>query len=714
MRILNVLLENTCQTPRLEFDLSPGLNAFIGPNGSGKSNALKMVYGSLTNDFSRNPGTKEDNVRQLAGPKEVSQIRLRFEHQGATYQLTRQLRPLKQELLVPGEKAITRDALVNQRVLQVLGVTPEMLDKYIFVDQWEMFGFLMATETDRAKAFQRLFGTLDAERAWDAVGEVLGRTEVPQLQTDLDGQRHGLAHHARRIEELRATLAEYAHLPERLDPNSPDQRALQSARRRTQLEADIQGMERRLREWSHDLTDARQEQVAFAADRAALQQTLDGGAEAVNDARAALKNWQTLKQVQQARSRTEAQLERARQEATIHSRPNKNGLYVSDLDDAVHKRHEFLAGEISRAERFLQSFDAAKGHAECPTCFTPVANLADTLQAARDALPGMRTEMAELDRRLKYSRDFDRQEREYQTWHAGWAPRVTALEAQLADLKTVPRPDHDEAVLSGIVAEAAEVAAALRDVAAELAKVNAEVATLEGKIQGEEARLRAARAEHTALGLIDPGELADIEARIAQQTVAIQQRAALRGELAADERYHQAFADSIALLESQAAEADRVTRWVRHLGDVRAVLHRNNLPRVVAEHYLRALQVETNQFLEVFDAPFRVEADDKLSFRALFNDGREQPAGRLSGGEKVVLALAFRLSVNSMFAAEVGLLCLDEPTVGLDEHNLGCLQTALLRLKELSRERGLQVIMVTHERSLGHLFDRVIDPSGVA
>ena len=178
--------------------------------------------------------------------------------------------------------------------------------------------------------------------------------------------------------------------------------------------------------------------------------------------------------------------------------------------------------------------------------------------------------------------------------------------------------------------------------------------------------------------------------------------------------HRRAFEDSIAMLEASAAEGERVRRWVQHLGDVRAVLHRDSLPKVVAQHYLRELEIDTNAFLGVFDAPFRVETDAGLSFRALFHDGRDQPAGRLSGGEKVVLALAFRLSVNSMFAQDVGLLCLDEPTVGLDDHNLGCLRTALGRLKELSRARGLQVILVTHERSLGPLFDQVIDLSTVA
>lgn len=714
MRILSVKLENFCQHRSLEFQLAPGLNAIVGGNGSGKSNALKAIYGALTNDFSRNEGQKDKNICQLAGPKERSSIFVSFEHQGAEYQLTRNLRPNTQKFQVPGEMEITRDTLVNQRVSQIVGVTGEILDNYIFVDQWAIFDFLTATEAKRAQAFQRLFGTTDAEKSWAAVGEVLSRTEVPQVLADIDGQRLALSQAEARVAQIEQDLAQYADLPERPDPNSSDRAAVRGAHRRVQLDADILRSEQMIARWNVDLVAAKREQAAFQSDRDSLRLGAEGIRSNVEAARAALANWNTLKTVQSARARVELQLERARSEAVLQVRPAKCGLYVSDLDAAFHERHAFLKGEIGRAEAFVKSFDPASGCAECPTCFTPATNLWPAVAEAQSVLPGLKSELAEMDSRLEYSARIDREEREYLNWHNAWKPRVAALERQLAELHVINRPEHTEEALNAIVAESRELEVALREVEAELESINQSVAVTQGKISGEQGHLNAYLAERQALRLYSPEDLAEIEQRIAQQTVAFQTRAQLRGELQAEQRHRQGFESSIRALEVQKAEAERTHRWVQHLGDVRAVLHRESLPRIVAQHYLRELQVDTNSFLDTFEAPFRVEADDKLSFKALYHDGREQPAGRLSGGEKVVLALAFRLSVNSMFAQDVGLLCLDEPTVGLDEHNLGCLQTALERLKELSRSRGLQVILVTHERSLGHLFDKVIDLSMTA
>jgi len=81
---------------------------------------------------------------------------------------------------------------------------------------------------------------------------------------------------------------------------------------------------------------------------------------------------------------------------------------------------------------------------------------------------------------------------------------------------------------------------------------------------------------------------------------------------------------------------------------------------------------------------------------------------RLSVGERIVLSMAFRIAVNSTFAGRLGVLIMDEPTAGLDEHNLGCLPRAIEQLRVLSRERGLQVLFVSHEPRIQQYFENVI------
>jgi DNA repair exonuclease SbcCD ATPase subunit len=153
----------------------------------------------------------------------------------------------------------------------------------------------------------------------------------------------------------------------------------------------------------------------------------------------------------------------------------------------------------------------------------------------------------------------------------------------------------------------------------------------------------------------------------------------------------------------------RIRDAAAHMDKLRQIFHRNELPRVVSYTNLEDMQEKINETLELFDAPFRVYPTEGLGFEAHFGDGRRIVDRRLSVGERIVLAIAIRITINSTFANELGVLIMDEPTAGLDEHNLGCLPQALEQLRVLSESQGMQVLFVTHEPRISHLFDTTID-----
>ena len=97
-------------------------------------------------------------------------------------------------------------------------------------------------------------------------------------------------------------------------------------------------------------------------------------------------------------------------------------------------------------------------------------------------------------------------------------------------------------------------------------------------------------------------------------------------------------------------------------------------------------------------------------------NGYEQNLEYLSGGEKTSVALAYRLTLNSLMRKEVesmrsNLLILDEPTDGFSKNQLGKMREVLY---ELGSE---QIILVSHERELeshvDHIF-RVSKQDGVS
>lgn len=80
-------------------------------------------------------------------------------------------------------------------------------------------------------------------------------------------------------------------------------------------------------------------------------------------------------------------------------------------------------------------------------------------------------------------------------------------------------------------------------------------------------------------------------------------------------------------------------------------------------------------------------------------EGYEMEIHHLSGGEKTSIALAYRLTLNSMLRRETeslksNLLILDEPTYGFSKSQLSKVKSILTELK------SEQIILVSHEKEL--------------
>jgi len=94
-----------------------------------------------------------------------------------------------------------------------------------------------------------------------------------------------------------------------------------------------------------------------------------------------------------------------------------------------------------------------------------------------------------------------------------------------------------------------------------------------------------------------------------------------------------------------------------------------------------------------------LEEADALLTRVGLGDKLYSKAAELSGGQRQRVAIARAL------AGSPPLILADEPTAALDAHS-GLLVTELLR--EVCRERGDTVVVVTHDNRIFHLADRIV------
>jgi energy-coupling factor transporter ATP-binding protein EcfA2 len=708
MRLQRLVLENVCQYRHLEHTWHRGLNGIVGPNGSGKSNAIKAIRFAVTGQFD-NAGTKAENICQLAGDKDRSRVVLDFEHDGVDVEIVRILRRGVTSCRIGGGRPIDGDTAVTEAIMDLLAVDQRVCSEYIFVPQRRMAAFIDETPGERNKTFGQLFDLAKAEAVYKILDGEIRRVNAAPPDPEIGPMRARVAGLRARRDELTAAISSARITLEQLDPKGS--RALvdrDDKWRRDRKTADDLG--RQVADLATDLEARRQDLDAAAAERADLAAAITLGVADIAAARGALAEWEAA----ELRRGRVAEL-RARQadlvaEATAHPEPvppagpdgETTQVRIDELGHAVSTREELLAWFKDEPK-------------VCPTCGAETGAIRERAVRYTNDLPGLRRALAEARglqaAHVAYGRDHAR----WEQWARGHAEQSRRLALLLGD-QDRPEDDNgearavDPAVCREVIDAGETLERAIADADIRIDQIRQEVNRWAGKLDsvstkhvrlveslGPEPDERAVAQARKDLEHADP--LAQLIARHEGEMVAV-----ARG-LAADEAMLERLEEA-----ERNAETDRL--WVYHLGEVRKVMHHDRLPKVVAHNYLEILAEDTNELLESFDADFRVALADGLNFTATFlrgpYAGTISPAQRLSEGQKVLLALAFRVAVNSLFAGTAGLLCLDEPTESLDERNLACLEVAIGRMRDLSESRGLQCLLVTHEPSFEVLFDGVL------
>lgn len=709
MRLERLLMVNWCRHARREIRFHPGLNAFLGGNGKGKSGALSAVLFALIGDFSRNDGKKDANITQHVPEDAPAFVELELTHGDFRCVLTRYLRGGQTSLAVYGsddnplEKPVRGDNKVTARLLELLHTSDRVLSDYVFVAQGAMFAPFAATTrpADRAVAFQRLFGVEQAEALWEAIGERLATTPVTAVP-DVSGLEQQSLRADVEVQNLSTELQPIKHLIGWVRETDPDAEVLRSHAAAAKAGED-------LRRWTGVRLDRIRERRKLMGEYRETKEhiRLFSGAVATGEL-AEGRHFDTLhrKTVQDAqdqrlqvvaRSLAHIEEELARLYDPV---PPAHGLSRMFLDQALRE----VEAAIISDSRYVNSF-GTDSRARCPTCGTPVESFRGALDEARERIKINNESkpllQGQLDGVLAYETalrtatqsrsNLQSRQRELVAEQAAAAGRVLVTDD---DAKSA------QVALDHLTAWRGELLAARRvgDV------LKQKLLLLRADCQ--QARLAVYKAKQVSVGGCSDEETSAAEVRLRDKAVLATQAAVLQSRLTTATQTRTQIVSQLESVRQQVAEAQRQVRVRERLSCIREVLHRDNLPRLVCRRQLERLGAVTNEVLASFGSPMRLVPQEGLSYRADFTDGRQQPLTRLSGGEQVLTALAFRIATNATFAKSLGILCLDEPTAYLDADNIGCLDVALGQLRQLSRDRGLQCIIITHE-NLGHLFDHV-------
>jgi DNA repair exonuclease SbcCD ATPase subunit len=710
VRIKKIRLKNVGPHAELCWSMSPGVVGILGPNGSGKSTAVNAAYAATTNDYSRFEGGKQGCIRQQAAEGEAAFIEVTLEHLEETYIVFRGLRPDKHEFYRVGDskdKMLTKAGEIADFMEVALGITRPILDNYVFVAQWDMFAFLSITATERAKHFAKLCGTTLAEVRWNRLGKQveLDRALAAEIVDDSDEIRKQLSRARTRAEDLEASLA-------RAEKAKESKSEVNALRKVGEARRQYQKVSKELptaRQEEHDcLQTAKQAARDVKTGEARLQErqtalrksqdSVDAQAEQLAGLNEALKN-----------HRLRARLRRELQELKNDARGPVERSWV--LDGSSEKEIRARASQTAKAHTdVLELLEAVGGDvAECPTCGTPTDSevLVDKLAEARAALPGLVENESKWAERLSLLEDYQREVHQYEVWHAGYKAEVKRLQARIGELVSVDLDETKAKIAS------AEAVVETRNTFRERSKKAADRLPKLRKLKEEAiaahvlAKRELAALEEQARHVVSAEEAEKAEERLQAHEAAVAESAGAASRLDEVKESCKSLSLQLKRLRRAMSRAKKGRKWIAFLESARKALHRDNLPAEVHRAILGEMEHGINVDLERIGAPFYICSTEGLSFTAFFQEGVVMPAGGLSGGQKVVLALPFLLQVNSLFAAQVGMLVLDEPTAGLDATYVDSMIEVFDRLRGMAKAQGFQIFVITHETELERAFDQV-------
>ncbi len=706
MNCESIEIVNFCQYEYRMHTFGKGLTAIIGPNGSGKSNFLGAIRFALTGD-NPNAGAKAANIFDRAPADQNSYVSMVFTHGGVRATVRRNLRPARPTavLTIDGGEQISGDEKVTAMIEEILGVTTDIINDIIVVAQSDIFGFLDKTPAKRAEQFQRLFHTEKAAAVYKAIGNQISTMEIPSVGVDLDvlrvqvqAARESVQSHTQDLEQL----PEYKHIKEQIAANVG---VVQNYDRREQLTGQRDRLVSQFSERGRTNNTIQAQRHASAVELQTIEEAKLQNTEPSEQAATVLNQLGTWRRNNVARQRQLQVIEAASAQIVALVQPVKPDGYV-DSPDILRPEYEKLNAEVLGLVAFITSFDGDVG--ECPTCGTEASVLQPKLVEATIRLP-IATELKDKSSmRHNVSTQYNLDKTEYDHQLQVIIDRQDQARRTLNDLPKDENTNVDEKKLQSKIDTQLTLTSGIAEYKQILINHDRELARLDGSIN--EMAKQLATLEKSIAEL---PTYVEVQRHAASNNVAGWERAELRRrevdlQLTAAHANLQQGEHQLAQAEQVEIEAGVLRDWATHGLAMREVVHKDGAPRFVAQRNLQRLQVGMNEFLEMFDTNYRVTADEGLSFTASFTTGSKQPAARLSEGQKVVLALAFRLALNRMFAENVGALYLDEPTAYLDEHHIRGFEPVLGQLREFSASRGLQCMIVTHECDLAPLFDSVI------
>jgi exonuclease SbcC len=682
MKIDVVVLENVRSHVKSTVPFTHGFNCVVGGVGCGKSSLLYAVDFAL---FGDTLGGRSFEYLLREGCDQCK-VTLQFTQNGGTYKLVRGLRrrgksiiqDIEQLKLYEDERLVASmktDAIAEQ-LRAITGLDRDIYREIVWFRQEHLKELLDAKPRDRQTRLDTLFGLADYEAAW---------TNLAQYRRDYDNELSFFQKDPD-VNSIEKLNFDYNHASEEfalieMDLENAAQRVARAKNGLDEAEADLKLLENK----KLAIDELKRLEAQLNANVANVTRNLVDLGERVEGKKVIIDNLvqrqtsldsqmkQCLSKLEQAGLSTDQQLEQLT-------------TCLSGFDEKIttlRAEQEATSRSIQQDQKRLLQLGSGGG--ECPVCSQPLSG-----EYRTDLLLTIQHENAERERTIN---------------------RIRIEVATLQKTKTIA----SEAVgsLQNCLTRSGDLKVRLAEEEINLKKLTTDLEMQQRKDVECRAELELLQQQIAAFDMSELQLAKDKKDQAVKAYYAVQADLQTKQNRKIDlGRRLDDIKGRIDVAQQKLERMDKIRRTIELLSAIRDA-YRSIQPKLRAE-YVKVLRNFVQQILDSLvggETPMlNVVIDETYTPYVKSEVGVDREVSNLSGGERTLLAFAYRLGLGQLIMQSrtghgLSMLMLDEPTenLGSEDGSIERLADAISRFKAIE-----QIVAVTHSEAFAAKGDHVV------
>jgi len=680
MKIEIVQLENIRSHVKSTVPFARGFNCLVGGVGCGKSSILYAIDFAL---FGDPVGRSFEYL--LREDVDSGKVTVQFVQNGKNYTITRGLRRrgkgigqdfeelkfFEDETLIASLKT---DA-VDEQFKAITGLDKTLFREIVWVRQEHLKELLDAAPRERQKSLDELFGFSDFEAAWNNIAiyhrDYQRENEFYEKDPDVTGMEKLNNEYNRTVEQFSLIQLEIEDTARKL-----------ASAKRTLEDADLKL--KKLEELRTKAEELRRKEAQNSANLSNLENASALLEEKIKTKRTMIGNLE--QRLTTANKQLDSSKSELRQIGILPDQPVETlRQYLTTFDSQITS----LKGQQEAASRGMRENQKRSSQltaeSRCPTCLQTLSEEYKNglTQRILDENSGFQKELSRLQHEIE-------ELQQLRTRASNAFSNMRELTIRLDDLKS--RMDDESQVLTGLLKELDEKR-----------QMRMETQTL----------LEALRDEICTLDMSELEAARDHREQLLGQYHVLQSD--LRTRTNRKDDFVKRLDDARERIDLAQQKIERMERIVK-IGEIISCIrdaYRNIQPKLRRE-FVQVLRNFVQQVLDGLvgdEGPMlNVTIDETYAPYVTSEGGVERDVINLSGGERTLLAFAYRLGLGQLIMQSktghgLSMLLLDEPTesLGREDGSIDRLAEAISRFKATE-----QIIAVTHSEAFAEKAEHVI------